>query len=166
MAREDLKNYLLNSDKNSLQKLINESNSKKDFLEKLFEKKLYMSGTLYRFFTALCKKYNLEETFLFPVGTLGGRMAGRKRFQTFEEYVNSDNVIVSSRLKSRLFADGIKERICEICGLEIWNDRPIPLELHHVDGNSQNLDISNLMIICPNCHAQTDNYKSKNKSKI
>ena len=54
-----------------------------------------------------------------------------------------------------------KEHKCECCGLISWNDKPIPLELHHIDGNHYNNDLSNLQILCPNCHAQTSNYSCK-----
>ena len=36
--------------------------------------------------------------------------------------------------------------------------KPIVLQLHHKDGNNQNNSLDNLMILCPNCHSQTDNY--------
>ena len=37
------------------------------------------------------------------------------------------------------------------------------LELHHIDGNHSNNELSNLTLLCPNCHALTDNYRGKNK---
>lgn len=51
---------------------------------------------------------------------------------------------------------------CEKCGLEEWQDKQIPLEVHHIDGDGLNSVLSNLQILCPNCHALTDNYKGKN----
>ena len=32
----------------------------------------------------------------------------------------------------------------------------------HIDGNKQNHQLSNLQMLCPNCHSITDNFKSKN----
>lgn len=40
--------------------------------------------------------------------------------------------------------------------------QPIALELHHVNGIKDDLRIENLQILCPNCHAFTDNYRGKN----
>ena len=37
------------------------------------------------------------------------------------------------------------------------------LELHHINGVKDDLRIDNLQILCPNCHALTDNYRGKNK---
>lgn len=68
------------------------------------------------------------------------------------EYLKKENV-KSHVLKQKLIKDGIKESKCEICGLSTWLDSPIPLELHHIDGNHYNNELTNLQIICPNCHA-------------
>jgi hypothetical protein len=43
--------------------------------------------------------------------------------------------------------------------------KPIPIELDHIDGNSDNNSAENLRLICPNCHAQTETYKVANKGK-
>lgn len=69
------------------------------------------------------------------------------------------------KLKNKLFKFGIKEKICEKCGLSEWNGLPIPLELHHKDGNSHNHKLENLEILCLNCHAQTKTFRSKNIKK-
>lgn len=68
-----------------------------------------------------------------------------------------------NRLKHRLYEAGLKQRICEECGLdEEWNGKPITLQLDHVDGNSTNHLLDNLKILCPNCHSQTDTFAGRN----
>lgn len=54
---------------------------------------------------------------------------------------------------------------CEKCGRTEWEGQRIPLCVHHIDGNHINNQIENLQILCPNCHAQTDNYCGRNKNK-
>lgn len=80
----------------------------------------------------------------------------------------------SSKLLLRLVEEGMKEYKCEICGISTWNSKPLSLQLHHKDGNRNNSCLNNLMILCPNCHSQTDNFagratrkhkKRKNKRK-
>lgn len=51
---------------------------------------------------------------------------------------------------------------CEICNHEEWQGKPISIELDHIDGDSTNNELNNLRLLCPNCHAQTPTYKSKN----
>lgn len=70
----------------------------------------------------------------------------------------------SHRLKIILIKSKQKEHKCEICNRRRWNNKPIPIELHHINGNNKDNKIENLLILCPNCHAQTDNYKSKNRT--
>lgn len=52
---------------------------------------------------------------------------------------------------------------CEKCKRTEWEGQRIPLCVHHIDGNHINNEIENLQVLCPNCHAQTDNYCGKNK---
>jgi 5-methylcytosine-specific restriction endonuclease McrA len=35
--------------------------------------------------------------------------------------------------------------------------KPIPIELHHKNGDHYDNSLDNLEILCPNCHAQEDN---------
>lgn len=67
------------------------------------------------------------------------------------------------KLHNRLLNEGIKEHKCECCGNTEWNGKPIPLQLDHIDGNPHNHLLSNLRLLCPNCHAQTETYCGKNK---
>lgn len=69
----------------------------------------------------------------------------------------------TNKLKNRLFKEEIKKRQCEICGLTKWLEKPISFELDHKDGDKTNHKLLNLRIVCPNCHSQTETYRSKNK---
>lgn len=68
----------------------------------------------------------------------------------------------SHRLKLRLISENYKQASCECCKLSNWLDSKIPLELHHKNGDRQDHTIDNLELLCPNCHALTDNYRAKN----
>ncbi len=68
----------------------------------------------------------------------------------------------SSNLKFRLIKEGLKEHKCEKCKKTRWLNQRIPIELHHIDGDNTNNLLENLQILCPNCHALTDNFTSKN----
>lgn len=55
---------------------------------------------------------------------------------------------------------------CQICGWREINPftSKVPLQIHHIDGDSSNCKESNLMLLCPNCHSLTDNFGSRNKN--
>ena len=78
---------------------------------------------------------------------------------------NSLSCMQTFKLKNILIKFGFKQHLCECCKLKEWNNKPIPLELHHKDGNKYNNILSNLVLLCPNCHAQTDSYRAKNKRR-
>lgn len=73
-----------------------------------------------------------------------------------------DGTYKGHKLKERLIQEGYKEERCEKCGLTEWLGNPIPLQLHHKDGNHDNNLLENLEILCPNCHSLTDTYAGKN----
>ena len=51
---------------------------------------------------------------------------------------------------------------CDMCHNDVWNNIPITLELDHINGDRKNETRANLRFICPNCHSQTDTYKTLN----
>ena len=51
---------------------------------------------------------------------------------------------------------------CENCHNSEWIGQKIPLEVHHIDGDRMNNELTNLQLLCPNCHALTDNYRGRN----
>lgn len=73
----------------------------------------------------------------------------------------------TNKLKNRLISEGHKKNKCEECQLENkWNDKPIIMELDHIDGDRTNHLFENLKILCPNCHSQTKTYRGKNIRNI
>lgn len=53
---------------------------------------------------------------------------------------------------------------CQECKLDTWNNKPITIELDHIDGNKCNEVKENLRILCPNCHAQTPTWRRGKES--
>jgi hypothetical protein len=67
-------------------------------------------------------------------------------------------------LKKKLYDSGLKKRECELCGQdENWKGKKMSLILDHINGDNKDNRIENLRIVCPNCDATLDTYKSKNK---
>ncbi|WP_405709678.1 HNH endonuclease [Streptomyces xanthophaeus] len=71
----------------------------------------------------------------------------------------------STHLKRALATLGVPEA-CRMCGIEaVWQGRPLPLEVDHIDGDWRNNHPENLRLVCPNCHSTTDTYRGRAKGR-
>lgn len=84
--------------------------------------------------------------------------------QPLDEILVEDSTYRSrGSLKARLFADGLKQRRCELCGQgELWRGRRMSLILDHVNGTRTDNRLENLRIVCPNCAATLDTHCGRN----
>lgn len=55
---------------------------------------------------------------------------------------------------------------CELCGLTEWYGNPAPIEIDHIDGNSDNNCKENLRLLCANCHYLTPTHAGKNAKRF
>ncbi len=74
--------------------------------------------------------------------------------------------IGSHSLKLRLFREGLKRPVCELCG---WAARAadgrIPVELDHANGDRNDNRLENLRILCPNCHSLQPTHRGLNRKR-
>lgn len=94
-----------------------------------------------------------------------GQSKSNNNYMPLQEYLNSSLDIQSNKVKNKLLRERYKNYQCECCGMTKWLGQPIPLELHHKDGNRNNNTLENYQLLCPNCHAFTDSYRGKNCAK-
>jgi DNA-binding CsgD family transcriptional regulator len=94
--------------------------------------------------------------------TKRGAVVARPRRIPLEELCAAATPRGRRNLKRRLLAAQLKEERCETCGLSAWRGAPIPLALHHVNGDRHDNRLANLQILCPNCHAQTESWARRN----
>jgi hypothetical protein len=82
----------------------------------------------------------------------------RRKTAPFEQLKKSD---IYFRL---LFEQGNKCAVVECTVGILWLNKPLRLQIDHIDGNRQNNGRENLRLLCPICHTQTANFGSKNAS--
>lgn len=93
-------------------------------------------------------------------GAKGHKASNRRR--PASDYLLLDGPFIQSHaLKLKMLRDGLRRRECEECGGVKWMGADIPLELHHRNGNRHDNRDENIRLICPNCHALTDNHAGK-----
>ena len=100
--------------------------------------------------------------------TYNGNQSGKGTIKTSNRgmdlmtYLAESKDIQTNKIRRKLLEEGYKEYKCECCGNTEWMGRPIPLEVHHKDGDRNNNTLENFELLCPNCHAFTDSYRGKN----
>jgi len=74
-----------------------------------------------------------------------------------------NSIINNSFLKKQLLKFNLIDRKCKECDItDTWNNKPIVLQLEHINGISNDNRLDNLCLLCPNCHSQTATYAGKN----
>jgi hypothetical protein len=77
--------------------------------------------------------------------------------------VKNSTYTSSVNLKKKLLNLGLLKNECAICQINSWLDKPLVLQLDHINGKNNDNRITNLRLLCPNCHSQTENYAGKKK---
>ena len=155
--------------KNELQNILDTSYSQLEVLQKLgFERvssnRLTLQDRIKK--DGLCvKKWN-ENRELKKKRNLE-KLKRSKVLPLKEILVENSTYASSVNLKNRLINEGLLKNECVECGCRnMWNKKPISLQLDHIDGNHKDNRLENLRILCPNCHSQTETWGGKKKKKM
>ena len=121
-----------------------------------------VGGNTYREFKRIIEKYNIDTSHFHSVYN----NFSRPELKQDEIFCENSRVGHSGKLLKYIKKFAVKNtNVCEKCGRSEWEGKPIPLQVHHLNGKHADNRIENLQILCPNCHALTDNYCGKNTTK-
>lgn len=91
--------------------------------------------------------------------------ASRRRATPLDEVMVEHSSYSRGHLKERLYAAGIKQPVCELCGQgPFWRGTEMSLVLDHINGVADDHRLENLRIVCPNCAATLDTHCGKNSA--
>lgn len=80
--------------------------------------------------------------------------------------LTKESSISRGTIKRLLIKFNLLEYKCRDCGNNgNWNNKPMSLQLEHINGISNDNRLENLCFLCPNCHSQTDTFAGKSLKK-
>lgn len=81
-----------------------------------------------------------------------------------DEKIKIENNEQSSKVKLRRYLEESIDVVCDECGIGTdWNNKFLMLQLDHIDGDNSNNILSNIRLLCPNCHTQTATWGYKKR---
>lgn len=150
------KSFIYKLTPEEFKKEILECKSRQEFFRK---QKYRASGSSFKILNRRIKEENIDIShFKQPQSFIKPRYTYNEILTENSIYNNTNN------LKQRLVKDGLISYECAICknnGNHL--NKPLILQLDHINGIRNDNRLKNLRLLCPNCHSQTNTFSRGSK---
>jgi len=166
-----MKTSKIDRDKNLFFDIVKESFSVMEVARKMGYKP---SGGVHKFLKLKFKQYELDISHFKGRGWNKGmarendsrvNKIAEKIERKWEDVFRKDSDVKNSVLLRRLVSSGKREYKCFVCSNRMWQNKPLRLHLHHLNGDNTDNREENLDLVCPNCHSQTETFSRGMKNK-
>jgi 5-methylcytosine-specific restriction endonuclease McrA len=157
---------LWNTDKNTLQKIYDESDTLSEIIEKCGYK--VTTGGTYRTIKIVSDTYDIDKTKFKEnnkkyIKNIRVKRSIKRDYSI--EFI--ENSTAHRRdIKKYILKNNLIDYKCNNCSnIGFHNDEPLILHLEHKNGMNNDNRLENLCFLCPNCHSQTKTYCGRNARK-
>ena len=113
------------------------------------------SGGVYQHVKRKLKEFGIDTSHFTGRAYLRGGTSSNYKPPSERLILRTKGARTQAHVLRRSLDDLKRERVCGECGLkENWNNKPLVLEIDHINGNCLDDRAENLQYLCPNCHSQ------------
>ena len=110
----------------------------------------------------LCTEYNIS----FEHFNIKKTFRRNKKNWSNNDVYKEKSLFPRCHLRKRVLSDGWLPYTCRDCNIkDIWNGKPLTLEIEHINGINDDHRKENLTWLCPNCHSQTPTFRNSSNRR-